>query len=104
MDGAGNWYVFTRIMMPMVMAPVLVLWLNNVTALWNDYMTPMLYLPNFPSLSSGIYNLRALAAFVKGGTTTYFAGMVISFVPVSFLFIWLQKKIMGLKFEGGLKG
>lgn len=103
-DGAGNWYVFTRIMIPMVLPPILVLWLNQVVNLWNNYMTPIMYLPNHPTLSSGIFNLKSLASFVKGGTTTYFAGMVIAFIPVSILFTRLQKLILNLKFDGGLKG
>ena len=103
-DGAGNWYVFVRIMLPMVLPPILVLWMNNVVTLWNDYITPIMYLPNHPTLSSGIYNLKSLSAFIKGGTTTYFAGMVIAFIPVSILFVWLQKKILNLRFDGGLKG
>jgi raffinose/stachyose/melibiose transport system permease protein/N-acetylglucosamine transport system permease protein len=103
-DGAGNWYVFLRIMMPMILPSILVLWLNNVIALWNDYMSPTLYLPNYPTLSSGIFNLKSMAAFIEGGMTTYFASMVIAFIPVSIVFLWLQKKILNIKLEGGIKG
>lgn len=103
-DGAGNWYVFVRIMFPMILPPILIMWLNNVVQLWNDYMTPMLYLPNFPTLSSGIYELKSTASFIKGGMTVYFAGMIVAFVPVSILFIFLQNKIRSINLDGGLKG
>jgi ABC-type glycerol-3-phosphate transport system permease component len=45
-----------------------------------------------------------MAAFIEGGMTTYFASMVIAFIPVSIVFLRLQKKILNIKLEGGIKG
>lgn len=103
-DGAGNFYVFLRIMLPMVTPALLTMWLSAVIGLWGDYLTPMLYLKNTPTLAAGIYNLKSLAAFTQGGTTTYFAALVISMVPLVILYLITQRGIFKVKLEGGIKG
>ena len=103
-DGAGNFYVFIRIMLPMVTPALLTMWLSAVIGLWGDYLTPMLYLRNTPTLAAGIYNLKSLAAFTQGGTTTYFAALVISIVPLVIMYLFTQRGIFSIKLEGGIKG
>ncbi len=102
-DGASSFYVFIRIMLPMVMPAVLCMWLSAVLGLWGDYMTPMLFLPTHPTLAAGMYNLKSLAAFTEGGTTTYFASLIISIIPVTILFLLTQNKIFSINLEGGIK-
>lgn len=103
-DGAGNFFVFIRIMLPMVTPALLTMWLSAVIGLWGDYLTPMLYLKNTPTLAAGIYNLKSLAAFTKGGTTTYFAALVISIIPLVIMYLFTQRGIFSIKLEGGIKG
>lgn len=103
-DGAGNFYVFIKIMIPIIMPAVLTMWLSTVISLWNDYMTPMLYLPSTPTLSTGIFNLKSLAAYIEGGVTVYFAAIVISIIPILIIFVALQKKIFSINIDGGIKG
>lgn len=103
-DGAGNFYVFIRIMLPMVTPALLTMWLSAVIGLWGDYLTPMLYLKNTPTLAAGIYNLKSLAAFTQGGTTTYFAALVISIIPLVIMYLFTQRGIFSIKLEGGIKG
>ena len=103
-DGAGSFYVFIRIMLPMVTPALLTMWLSAVIGLWGDYLTPMLYLRNTPTLAAGIYNLKSLAAFTQGGTTTYFAALVISIVPLVIMYLFTQRGIFSVKLEGGIKG
>ncbi len=103
-DGASNFYVFIRIMLPMVMPAILCMWLSAVLGLWSDYMTPMIYLPTHPTLASGMYNLKNLAAFTEGGTTTYFASLILSIIPVTILFLFTQNAIFSINLEGGIKG
>ncbi len=102
-DGASNFYVFIRIMLPMVSPAVLSMWLSAVVSLWSDYMTPMIYLPTNPTLSAGLYNLKSLAAFTEGGTVTYFAALIFSILPVVALFVLTQRKIFSINMEGGIK-
>ena len=103
-DGAGNWYVFLKIMIPMVLPAILMMWLSAITSLWNDYMGPYIYLPSYPTLSTGIFNLKNLASYLSGGVTVYFAAIIISMLPILILFFFLQKRILNLSLDGGLKG
>lgn len=103
-DGAGNWFIFLKIMFPMVLPAILPLWLSAIIGLWSDYMTPMLYLQYTPTLASGIYNLKERAAFIEGGTPAYMATLIVSIIPMIILFLFTQKKIFSINLEGGLKG
>lgn len=103
-DGAGNFTIFAKIMVPMVMPAIMTMWLGTFIALWNDYSTPLIFLPNHPTLSTGIYNLRSLTAYIKGGVTTYFSAMVLAMIPVMLIFALCQKKLFKIKVDGGVKG
>ena len=103
-DGAGNVTVFLRIMVPMVMPAIMPMGLSSIIALWNDYSTPLVFLPNHPTLSTGIYNLKSLTAYVEGGVTTYFAAIVLAMIPVLIIFVLCQKKIFKINVDGGVKG
>lgn len=103
-DGAGNFYIFIRIMMPMVSPAVLTMWLSAVIGLWSDYMTPMIYLQWTPTLAAGLFNLKSLASFTTGGQVTYFAALIIACIPIIILYTLLQKKIFSINMEGGIKG
>lgn len=103
-DGAGNFTVFIRIMVPMVMPSILIMGLSTFVSLWNDYATALIFLPNNPVLATGIYNLQTLSAYIQGGATTYFAAVVIALIPVLIVFVSAQKYIFSINLEGGIKG
>lgn len=102
-DGASNFYVFIKIMLPMVSPAIFTMWLSAVIALWGDYLTPMLYLQNNPTLSAGLYNLKSLASYTEGGLTAYFAALIIAMIPLIILYVFTQKKIFSIHMEGGIK-
>ncbi len=103
-DGAGNFTVFLRIMIPMVMPSILIMGLSTAVALWNDYATSLIFLPNNPVLAAGIYNLQTLSSYIQGGATTYFAAVVIAMLPMLLVFIVAQRYIFNINLEGGIKG
>lgn len=104
MDGASNMTIFLKIMTPMVMPSILVMWLSNFIGLWNNYTTPLIFLPSFPTLSTGIYNLQRLSAYMDGGMTAFFAAIIISIIPILLIFSLTQRKIFSINVEGGVKG
>ena len=104
MDGASNLTIFLKIMTPMVMPSILVMWLSTFIGLWNNYTTPLIFLPSYPTLSTGIYNLQRLSAYMKGGMTAFFAAIMISLVPILLVFTITQRKIFSINVEGGVKG
>lgn len=55
LDGAGNLRVFFNIMYPQAMPLVVSMGILSVIGLWNDYMTPYLYLNSKPTVALGVY-------------------------------------------------
>ena len=102
-DGAGNMQIFIRIMFPQVMPSVVALSIVQAIGLWNDYMTPILYLRSFPTLASGLYEFDP-DRITGGSYPIYFAGLLLSMLPVLVVFGIFQNTIMQNTFAGGLKG
>ncbi len=102
-DGANHFTVFFRIMLPQVITPVLALCIMGFINLWNDYMTPLLYFPSYPTLITGLY----LYEDQMGRLLNYpvlFAGIIICITPIVVVFIAFQKQILEINIGGGLKG
>ena len=104
LDGASNFRIFISIMVPMVIPALMTMTLSTVITLWNDYSTALFYLPTHPTLSTGLYNLKSLAAYQEGGITTYFASIVISMIPILIFYFVTQRKIFTINVDGGVKG
>lgn len=102
-DGAGDDRIFWRIMLPQAMPAVLTLTILSFIGGWNDYMGPILYYPSYPTLASGLY-LYELIAKRTGNYPIYFAGAVISIIPIMIIFVAFQNTIMTSVSAGGLKG
>ena len=102
-DGGGHFSVFFKIMLPQAKMPMLTLAIMAFIGAWNDYMTPLLYLPDFPTIASGLYRIQA--SFLRSGLrTAYFAGLMLSILPVIILFSCFSDVIMKNFTMGGLKG
>lgn len=102
-DGAGHARVFFSIMMPQALPPMLTLSIMSFIGAWNDYMTPLLYMPDFPTIASGVYRIK-ISLTRSGDYPVYFAGLVVSMIPVLAIFIAFSKTIMQNFTVGGLKG
>lgn len=102
-DGGGHGTVFFKIMLPQAWPPMLTLAIMAWIGAWNDYMTCLLYLPDYPTLASGLYRIKQ--SITRGGNyPQYFAGLVISIIPVVAIFIAFSDTIMQNFTVGGLKG
>lgn len=107
-DGAGHWRIFLTIYIPQASNLLISMYVLAVIGAWNDYMTPYLYLPEFPTLATGIYELRSKVE--KSRDPLYydqwprmFAVMIWSILPVLVLFIAFQDRIMTMTSGGGIK-
>ena len=56
-DGAGDFRVFFKIMIPLAKAPMISLAIIHAIGLWNDFTTPSIYLKDYPTLAVGIRSL-----------------------------------------------
>lgn len=105
-DGAGHFYVFFRIMLPLAVGPIFALSLLGFIGQWNNYETPMLFLDRMPPLASGLYrfSVNMKYASFESPQTVYFAGVLITAVPsVAFVSVF-GGKIMNNVSIGGIKG
>ncbi len=102
-DGAGHFRVFVHIMLPQAKMVMLTLAIISGITAWNEYMDVLLYLPDFPTIASGMYGVsRTLPR--SGNTPAYYAALVISIIPVLVLFSCFSDTIMKNFSVGGLKG
>ena len=102
-DGAGNFKVFFTIALPMMLPSVSALFIMAFIGNWNDYATPLLWLPNMLPLATGLYKYDFNMQF-EANQPLYFAGVFLSLLPVVALFICFQNTIMSSVYSGGLKG
>ncbi len=102
-DGANDFAVFFKIMIPMVVPSMMAVFIMNFIGLWNDYETPLVFLRYMPTIASGIYVYEQNMAY-GGSYPVYFAGVILSLIPIFTLFAVAQNTIMQNIYAGGLKG
>lgn len=103
MDGGGEFTVFFRIMLPQAIPIIIALAVQSFVGTWNDYLTPLLYLPSYSSLASGMYLVKN-TLIRNGKDPLYFAGLIVTLIPVLAVFIAFSDKMMESMSIGGLKG
>lgn len=104
MDGAGPFTIFGRVMLPLAKPITVALTIMQIIAHWNAYGDILIYLPSYPTLASALYYLRSNMFYLGLQTPAYFAGILISVLPVVVLFVVFNKQIMENVSIGGLKG
>ncbi len=105
-DGANQLQTITRVVLPMSIKLISTVFLISFVNLWNDYQSPLLYMPSYPTLAYGIYRLSSGSAGALGitvTTTMKFAGVISTASPIVLLFIFLKDKLMANLSLGGIK-
>ncbi|MDW8807341.1 carbohydrate ABC transporter permease [Streptomyces scabiei] len=105
-DGAGEWYIFFRIVMPLVKPALATLAIFTFLGSWNNFVWPLIA-TNDP----GKYTLPvALATFandpnrtIAGGNGMLMAGSLLVVLPVLVVFIVLQRHFTQGIATAGLK-
>lgn len=103
LDGASNLRVFFSIMYPQALPLIVSMAILNVIGLWNDYMTPYLFLNSKPTVALGVYSIQTRAE-QSGAMPQAFAAMTFMTVFVLAIYAGFSKTIMSSMSVGGLKG
>ena len=103
MDGAGNFRIYFTIMLPLVSQTFLTVWMLNFIGFWNDYQTPLIFMPNVPTVSYGLYLFSRRTEGSFSTVPMKLTGSVLVFLPVLVLFCIFQKRLVGNITVGGLK-
>lgn len=102
-DGANFYQIYFKIMRqqasPLALTLGLLLFINK----WNDYMSPLLYLPKMPTLATGLYRYQAIVEG-DGNYPVLFAGLFMCLLPILIIFSIFSDKMMTSINIGGLKG
>lgn len=102
-DGAGNFTVFFRIYLPLVRNLFFTVMLLQGIYFWNDFQTPLLYLPTYPTLAYWLYRFTENTKVELSFVPVKAAGAMLLVVPIFILFAAFNKKMMGNLSLGGLK-
>lgn len=103
-DGAGHFTTFFRIHFPLILPTFFLYYMLAVFASWNDYMTPLVWLPSFPNLALGMFQFQYDAAKYAATLPQVLAGFVIVSIPSVVFYLCNQKLITSRMVMSGLKG
>ncbi len=101
-DGANDWQIFWRIIMPLSKAPLAVLGINVFIGAWNDLFYPLIL-----TTSKEMRTVQlGLAMYQKLNTDwpSLMAASTIAGLPVMIVYLIFQKRIIAGVLQGAVKG
>ncbi len=102
-DGAGEWKIFLRIVLPLLKPIVVTLAIFTFLASWNDFMWPLIVLSDQQWQTAPVA-LAALSREHVQDNELMMAGSVVTIVPVLLLFLVLQRHYIQGLLLGSVKG
>lgn len=103
-DGASQWYIFSRVFLPLVAPGMAVLAVLAFNGTWNEFYRPLVFLitdTNF-TIPLGINLLKGY--MMTGSISVVLAGVVLSMIPVIMVYLFGQRYLIEGIMMGGLKG
>lgn len=102
-DGASQLRVLITIAIPLAGTTIAASFVVLIITCWNDYNTPLMYLPTHPTIAYGIYyNTRQNTKLDR--EPIILATSMYLIIPAFLFFIFLRKQMMGNLSAGGIKG
>ena len=103
-DGASQFNVMFRICMPLAANIFWTIYLILFVNFWNDFTTPMMFLPSKPTLSYAIYYKTTLDSGSSFNySTRRMAALMMFAVPIVVIFSIFNKRLMSNLTMGGIK-
>jgi ABC-type glycerol-3-phosphate transport system permease component len=102
-DGANDFTICFRIIFPLVKTIFFTVFIIKFILFWNDYQTPLLYLPTHPTLAVGVYDMSQRAVGSFSSVPYKMVSCLLMMIPVLILFVAFRKMIMGNISMGGVK-
>ena len=103
-DGASEFMVMTRVILPLVKNTFSTVMLIFFVDLWNDYQTPLLFIPGYPTLAMIVYEFSNTTKTGFSSATVRMASCALMVVPTLVIFVAFKDKLMGNLTMGGIKG
>ncbi|MBK8027918.1 MAG: carbohydrate ABC transporter permease [Chloroflexi bacterium] len=94
-DGATDFQVFSRVMLPLAAPGLLTATIFNFIGLWNEFQLALIFIqePDLRPLSLSLYTLKNSMTY-SGDWAGLFAGVVIVVVPTVILFVILSERMI----------
>ena len=102
-DGASQFRTMVSVMLPLVKTVFITVFLLRFIAYWNDYQTPLLYMPNNPTIAYGIFIFSFQSDNVYSTVPMKLSAAFIIAIPIIVLFVIFRNKIMQNVTVGGVK-
>lgn len=93
MDGASEWRIFWRIILPLSLPALSVLAILSVIWRWNDFLWPLIVLISDPDQHTLQLGLMTFAGEFDVDFHYILAMTVVSLIPITLVFVWLQRFI-----------
>ncbi|MFF4908265.1 carbohydrate ABC transporter permease [Streptomyces sp. NPDC001260] len=93
MDGAGEWRIFTRVALPMMVPGLVTVCLFQFVAVWNNFLLPYIMLSDdekFP-ITLGLYTLLEQGSNQPALYTLVITGAFLAVLPLIALFLVIQR-------------
>lgn len=101
LDGAGEFRIFTQIVLPLAKPALATCALFQFLGTWNDFMGPLIYV-NDPSKYTLAYGLQQFMSAYGGQWTQLMAASIVFTLPIIVLFFFAQRTfIQGIATTGG---
>lgn len=100
-DGASKTKAYWLVVFPMLRPVTGTVVILNAIFIWNDFLTPLLYLSGTGNVTIPVALFRFVGQYVSSWPLV-FAGLVIGILPILLAYFLLQKTIIK-GFSGGLK-
>ncbi len=94
LDGASNLRIFTQIVLPLMKPILIFVALSQFITPWMDFIFPRMILssPEKKTLAIGLYDM--INANTNNNFTTFAAGAILVAVPITILYVCLQKYLI----------
>jgi alpha-1,4-digalacturonate transport system permease protein len=93
MDAASEWRIFWRIILPLSLPALSVLAILSVIWRWNDFLWPLIVLISDPTKHTLQLGLTQFAGEFNSDFHYILAMTVVTLIPITLVFVWLQRFI-----------
>ncbi len=102
-DGASTWDLFTRIHLPLAIAPITSLGILLSIWTWNQFLLPLILVED-PDNRTMAGALGAFQGHYATDVPLLCAGTIVILVPTLVIFVIFQKQIISALLQGAVKG
>jgi ABC-type glycerol-3-phosphate transport system permease component len=103
MDGAGTWAILYRVLLPLCVPPLTIIFVFSFLWTWNSFLQPLIYVNTFEW-----FPIQVGLALFRGRYSVewnlFMAATLVSILPILVIYFFVQKQLIGGIASVGLKG